>query len=64
MYKENLMTGSIPLAEGRVELPSWTTAARRARRAVERWVRRLPLPEFVRAPARRLRRNRQGKRFE
>jgi CelD/BcsL family acetyltransferase involved in cellulose biosynthesis len=47
-YKQSLMTGSLPLCEGVVELPSLATSARHARRAAEAWIRRSPL----RTPAR------------
>jgi hypothetical protein len=58
------MTGAVALCEGRVELPSWATAARRAKRGLEKWIRGLPLPEIVRKPARLLRRGARRKRYE
>ena len=56
LYKDRLMSGEVPLAEGRVELPSLATAVRRLRRGTEAWVRRSPLVGVARGPGRLLKR--------
>jgi CelD/BcsL family acetyltransferase involved in cellulose biosynthesis len=55
-YKRRAATGAVALAEGSVALPSVATTVRKAKRDLESWVRRVPIPEFVRSPMRRLRR--------
>ena len=62
-YKPRLATGSIPLADGRVELRSLVTAARRLRRDAEAWVRRSPLLPIARVPGRLPTRMERRRRF-
>ena len=62
-YKQAAMTGAVELREGAVELPSLATAARRARRELETWVRRSPFAGIARIPGRWLKQLERRKRF-
>jgi CelD/BcsL family acetyltransferase involved in cellulose biosynthesis len=55
-YKERLMTGQIPLSEGRVDVPGLVTTVRRTGRRLGGWVRRSPLAPLVRLLGRAKRR--------
>lgn len=55
-YKQCLVSHAVPLAEGCVALPSLASTLRRTGNRIEAWYRTLPLPGFVRAPARMIRR--------
>lgn len=55
-FKLRLRSGSIPVAAGRVELPSVAGAVRRWRAGFETWVRGTPLLPLVRYPGRVLKR--------
>lgn len=63
-YKPRLRTGSIPLAEGRVEVPSFATAMRKLRRDTEMWIRRSPLMPLARIPGRLLKQAERRRRFQ
>jgi CelD/BcsL family acetyltransferase involved in cellulose biosynthesis len=63
-YKDRLKGDTIPLAAGRVELPSLATALRQLRRGAEAWVRRSPLLPVARVPGRLITRIERRKRFE
>jgi CelD/BcsL family acetyltransferase involved in cellulose biosynthesis len=62
-YKQAAMTGAVELSEGVVEVPSLASAARRARRGLEAWVRRTPLAGIARVPGRWLTRLERRGRF-
>lgn len=62
-YKPRLRTGEIPLAAGRVELPSLATAFRRFWRSTDAWLRRSPLLPIARVPGRALKRAERRRRF-
>jgi len=62
-YKSRLRTGSILLATGRVELPSFMTSLRRLRRGTEAWVRSSPLLPVARIPGRLIKRAERRRRF-
>jgi CelD/BcsL family acetyltransferase involved in cellulose biosynthesis len=62
-YKPRLRTDGIPVAQGRVELPSLVVAARRLRRSSEAWVRRSPLAPLARVPGRLFTRLERWRRF-
>jgi CelD/BcsL family acetyltransferase involved in cellulose biosynthesis len=62
-YKQSAMTGAIELREGAFELPSLASAARRARRGLEGWVRRSPLAGIARIPGRWITRLERRNRF-
>jgi CelD/BcsL family acetyltransferase involved in cellulose biosynthesis len=51
-YKLRLRSGEIPVAQGRVEVPSMGVSFRRWRESLESWVRRSPLYPVVRYPGR------------
>jgi CelD/BcsL family acetyltransferase involved in cellulose biosynthesis len=51
-YKMRLRSGEIPVAAGRIEIPSWSVSFRRWREGLERWIRRSPLLPVVRYPGR------------
>lgn len=55
-FKLRLRSGALPVASGRVELPSVAGALRRWRVGLEAWVRRTPLLPLVRYPGRLLKR--------
>lgn len=55
-FKLRLRSGAIPVATGRVELPSVAGTVRRWRDGLEAWVRRTPLLPIVRYPGRVLKR--------
>jgi CelD/BcsL family acetyltransferase involved in cellulose biosynthesis len=55
-YKMRLRSGEIPVAQGRVEMPSLSRSLRRWREGVESWVRKSPLYPVVRFPGRVLKR--------
>jgi CelD/BcsL family acetyltransferase involved in cellulose biosynthesis len=55
-YKASFMTGSVPLIEGAVDVPSAAALARRTRIRAERWVRCSPVMEPIRQVIRRVRR--------
>jgi CelD/BcsL family acetyltransferase involved in cellulose biosynthesis len=63
LYKERLANGAVPLAEGRVELPSLVTAIRRIKRGTESLVRRTPLYHVARIPGRLVTALRRRRRF-
>jgi CelD/BcsL family acetyltransferase involved in cellulose biosynthesis len=54
-YKASFMTGTVPLIEGVVEVPSAYALIRRARINGEKWLRRSPVMEPVRKIVRRVR---------
>jgi CelD/BcsL family acetyltransferase involved in cellulose biosynthesis len=62
-YKQRAMTGMVELREGAVEMPSFATATRRARRDLETWLRRSPLAGIARVPGRWLKRLERRARF-
>jgi CelD/BcsL family acetyltransferase involved in cellulose biosynthesis len=62
-YKRRLRSGSIPVAHGRVELPSLGVSLRRWRAGLESWVRRSPLLPIARYPGRLIRRLELWNRF-
>ncbi|MCE9589707.1 MAG: GNAT family N-acetyltransferase [Planctomycetes bacterium] len=47
-YKERFMNGSLPLADGRVERPSWVTMCRGSWRGLSRWARGSPPAQLLR----------------
>lgn len=51
-YKLRLRSGEIPVAQGRVEIPSLAVSLRRWRERAESWVRRTPLLPILRYPGR------------
>ena len=51
-YKFRHRSGAIPLAQGRVEMPSIAASFRRWREGLESWVRRTPLLSVARMPGR------------
>ncbi|HEX7902112.1 MAG TPA: GNAT family N-acetyltransferase [Planctomycetota bacterium] len=55
-FKLRMRSGAIPVAQGRVEVPSLAGAVRRWRAGLEAWVRRTPLLPLVRYPGRVLKR--------
>lgn len=55
-YKLRLRSGEIPVARGRIEVPSLSGTLRRWREGMESWVRRSPLLPVVRFPGRLLKR--------
>ena len=63
-YKESFMTGTVPIVEGIAEVPSVVTAARRARRGFEAWVRESPFVGVARIPGRWIRAREHRSRFE
>ncbi|MFZ1908743.1 MAG: GNAT family N-acetyltransferase [Burkholderiales bacterium] len=62
-YKQRAMTGTVELREGAVEMLSFATAARHARRNLETWIRHSPLAGIARIPGRWLKRLERRKRF-
>lgn len=62
-YKEHFMTSEVKIAEGYVEVPSPVTAARKARRNLESWVRASPFVEVARIPGRWLTKLERSRRF-
>jgi len=62
-HKFRFRTGTIKLAEGRVEVPSLTTTARKLYRNTEAWVRRTPLVAVARVPGRVIKRAERSMRF-
>lgn len=55
-FKLRMRSGAIPVAQGRVEIPSVAGTVRRWRAGLEAWVRRTPLLPIVRYPGRVLKR--------
>jgi CelD/BcsL family acetyltransferase involved in cellulose biosynthesis len=55
-YKQRLMSGSIPVAEGAIELRAHVAAFWHTRYKAKNWLRRSPLGDVLRRPARWLRR--------
>lgn len=55
-YKMRLRSGEIPVARGRIEMPSLSGSLRRWREGLESWVRKSPLMPMVRIPGRVLKR--------
>jgi CelD/BcsL family acetyltransferase involved in cellulose biosynthesis len=63
LYKRRLMNAEVPIAEGRVELPSVTTRLRRLRRDAEDLVSHGPLAALLRRPGRLVKRLERRLRF-
>lgn len=63
LYKRRLMNAEVPIAEGRVELPSITTRLRRLRRHAEDRVSQTPLAALLRQPGRLVKRLERRLRF-
>jgi CelD/BcsL family acetyltransferase involved in cellulose biosynthesis len=62
-YKESMMTASVPLAMGQIELPSIVTTLRSTWRGLEAWVRKSPLNNVARIPGRLIKRMERDARF-
>lgn len=52
LYKKRVMTGSIAIAEGRIEVPSALSVMRKARESAESFVRQTPLKHIAKIPGR------------
>jgi len=62
-YKRRLRSGSVSVAQGRVDLPSLGVALKKMRDGLERWVRKSPLLPIARYPGRLFRRLELWSRF-
>jgi CelD/BcsL family acetyltransferase involved in cellulose biosynthesis len=62
-YKPRLRTGGIPLAAGRVEIPSLVTTIRQVSQGLEAGIRKSPLMPLVRWPGRIIKRIGRSARF-
>ena len=62
-YKPRLATGAIPVATGRLELPSLSATVRRATRRAESWIRSSPILPLARIPGRLIKRMERVARF-
>lgn len=62
-YKTRMMSYGVPIAEGRIELPSIAASVRQLRVRSEAWLRASPIAEQVRVPGRALKRLERWLRF-
>lgn len=62
-YKERMRSRGVPIAEGRVEIPSMAVRLRRMRVRTEAWIKTSPMGAPVRAPGRALKRFERWLRF-
>ncbi len=62
-YKRRFMTGAIPVARGRAELPSLLNGVRRLRDRVEEWSRKSVLRPILRQPGRLIKNMERKKRY-
>lgn len=63
LYKQRVMTGTIPVASGRVQLPALRNRLLNLRESAEDWGRRSPLRPLLRVPGRFIRNQERKRRY-